>query len=435
MEGRRRRAIAIGLAVALAAVLFAGCHDLRRGEDGDFRAQVRAYLGDAKWKKHAEPLRLEREAAEASLSLARTFLLANQKPTGNFNYEYDFVAKKFNEDDNQVRQAGALWSLALIHLSAPDDGLRAGIEKGLAFFAASSVDGPTPGTRVIAYGKDANTSTGTVALAGLTIVDYLRSNPPIDAARRAALEAQLDGYLKLLAWLQLPDGHFASKYRLASKTKNKGSSPYYDGETLLCLTKAAKYLGRADLRPVVEKAAPVLARDYTVGAWGKEKEDSDKTKQFYQWGSMAFWEYQDAGWKDADLLGDVLLLLAHWQVRTHKVVGRMRNTGYAIEGLAHAYALAEKRGDQAATAELRYAIDTILRRLITWQVGGPLASECAFLVSHPTTDPLAVGGFMNAKDAAPLRIDVTQHTAHAIILALKYVYPGKPPAPATTPGT
>jgi UDP-N-acetylmuramoyl-tripeptide--D-alanyl-D-alanine ligase len=433
MGGRRHRAVAVAIA-ALAAAWIAGCHDFQGSAGGDFKAQVRGYLKDAKWKSRTDPLRLDRAAAERSLALARTFLLANQKPEGNFNYEYDFVQKTFTEGDNQVRQAGALWSLALIHLASPAEDVRAGIEKGLAFFAGASVDGPTPGTRVIAYRKDANTSTGTVALVGLTLVDYLRSSPPIDPAHRAQLEAQLDGYLKFLAWTQLPDGHFASKYRLASKTKNKGSSPFYDGETLLCLTKAAKYLGRADLRPVVEKAAPALARDYTVGAWATEKKDAEKTKQFYQWGSMAFWEYQDAGWKNADLLGDTLLLLAHWQVRTHKIVGRMRNTGYAIEGLAHAYALAEKRGDKAAASELRYVIDTILRRLITWQVGGPLAAECPFLAGHPTTDPLAVGGFMNSKDDPPLRIDVTQHTAHAIILGLKYVYSGNAPTPAPGQG-
>jgi hypothetical protein len=55
-------------------------------------------------------------------------------------------------------------------------------------------------------------------------------------------------------------------------------------------------------------------------------------------------------------------------------------------------------------------------------VGGPLAAENPYLAAHPTDDPLAVGGVMNAASEPPLRIDVAQHQMHAVILALQHVY-------------
>ena len=421
-------ALVVLLAIAVGGGTFA--YFRRPHVERDFPGAVRDYLAHAKWKSRGEALHLDRKTLEASLAKAQDFLVANQKPDGNFNYEYDWVAKKMTEGDNQVRQAGALWSLALLYQHAPSDATRQAVERGLAFFFKATVPGKQPGMLLVAYRNDAQTSTGTVALLGLTMVDYLHANPPMEPARRQELEEKLDGYLKYLAWMQNADGHFASKYKLAAREKIKTRSPYYDGETLLCLTKAAKYLNRTDLRPAIEKAAPVLARDYALPIWNDPK-NAQETKQFYQWGSMAFWEYQDAGWPNGGFLGDVLLVMAHWLVHTHKVAARAFNTGYAVEGLAHAYHLADKRGDKAAADDMRWAIDTVFNRLLAWQVGGPLASKDPFLVDHPTTDPLALGGFQNGKDKPPLRIDVTQHTAHAIVLGLRYIYGGDQAAGGT----
>ena len=137
---------------------------------------------------------------------------------------------------------------------------------------------------------------------------------------------------------------------------------------------------------------------------------------------MAFWEYQDAGWKNADVFGDYVVALAWWMIHTHHTLQRPRNTAYAYEGIIQAWRLANTRKQQDAVDDLSYTIDRALYKLTSWQVGGPLQSENAFLKAHPTDDPLAVGGVMNHKAEAPLRIDVAQHQMHAVILALEYVY-------------
>ncbi len=63
----------------------------------------------------SEKKKLTPHILDMSLELGREFLLNNQKEEGSFTYKYNFITKKFSSSDSQVRQAGALWGLSLIH--------------------------------------------------------------------------------------------------------------------------------------------------------------------------------------------------------------------------------------------------------------------------------------------------------------------------------
>ena len=429
MPGTRSSSVAAWISV-LALVLFAAYWGIEEMEDperpgveasDDFASWVREELDSRTWRFFPvyRP-RLTRRVLEESLALGTDFIINNQLPEGNFHYEYDWITGEQNPSDNQVRQAGALWGIALIHQDRPAERTRAALESGLEFFYRHAQDGPG-GSLLVAYPRERRCSTGTVALVAMAIVEYLRSGDEIAPERRAELDGRLDRYLAFLVSQQMDNGHFSSSYTLRTGQRRTRSSPYYDGETLLCLIKAAKYLGKTHLLPVIQRAARAMAQTYTREAW-REDADSDRTKGFYQWGSMSFWEYQDAGWPDGELYADLTLMLAHWMVRTHRTLSRSRNTAYAMEGLSHAYQIAQSRRDRRAASELRQVIDKALYKLMTWQVGGPLAAENRLLRENPTNDPLALGGFMNHRRRAPLRIDVTQHQTHAMILALRYVF-------------
>lgn len=387
---------------------------------GDFHGRIKAELARRHWKDYQD-YKMEMSLAEMKKSLAMgvDFLLANQKPEGNFNYLYDWINKKQDPSDNQVRQAGALWGISLIYNDRPSEATQRALDKAFDFFFEHTQVGPD-GSLIVVYPGERDTGSGTVALVAMAIVDYLRVNPPISSQRRSELETKLDGYLKFLVWMQMENGHISKSYDYKRDKRIEFSSPYYDGETLLCLTKAAKYLNRGHLIPVIERAAAAMARTYAF-AW-QDDGKPDRTKGFYQWGSMSFWEIQDAGWKDGELYADLTLMLANWMIRTHRTLSRARNTAYAHEALTHAYQIAEKRGDKRAASELRRTVDQAMLKLCSWQVNGPLADRNSFLRDNPTDDPLARGGFMNHRSEAPLRIDVTQHQSHAMILALRYVY-------------
>ena len=244
----------------------------------------------------------KRSMLDESLQLGCDYIAANQKEdTGNFNYQYYFVKRKMDQDDSPVRQAGFLWGMTLCFQSQPNNGLyRASVEKGFAFFQDHVIDGPVPGSRMIEYPSFDESQSGVNALYGLALIDYLRTirdNPfleaddSIEAARISIrdLEDQLAMTIRFLKYMQNSDLHFSEAYNFKDEEKSRLSSPYYDGETLLCLVKAAKYMEDEygdSLIPIIEEAAPVLAKSYTLDVWRGDTHDSDQTKGFYQWSGM-----------------------------------------------------------------------------------------------------------------------------------------------------
>jgi hypothetical protein len=363
--------------------------------------------------------KLTRDLLGRSLALDARFLLAHQKPAGNFDYEYDFETKRISADDNEVRQAGALWGLALLYANQPDATLEAGIERGLAFFAEQSRK--IRKRRCVAYGGASHGSTGTIALLALAYIDYLRAQPaqPANAERNAVHRARLAEYLKQLASSVRADGLWHGNYAVDGCTPEGDASPYADGEALLALVKAVKYLGFAELQPTLLRAA-AAGRELNIEQALAKDADSDTTKGYYQWSSMAFYELAQSDMPNGASYGDTVLRLADWMIDVHGTLWRLRNTGYAYEGIIHAYELAQQRKDAARVAKYGCVIDVGLSRLLSWQVGGPLASSFA---ARAAADPLALGGAMNEVRDSVLRIDVTQHQAHATLLALRFVYP------------
>jgi len=389
--------------------------------DGDASADPRTRL----------QLKIDADTLNEARGLGCAFLENWQLDAGNFRYMYDWVEKTWVEDDHQVRQAGSLWGVGTCYRHEPKAETKAVLDKGLKFWFDNTIPGPEEGTLMMKYPGDHWLHSGTVALVALAMIEYLKTEAELDAEYKKELETKLDGYMKFLVWMQRDNGHIADRFDHRSGRSRDRSSPYYDGETLLAMTKAARQLGMKDLVPVIERAAPAMAKTYTIESWKKDR-DSNQTKGFFQWGSMSFAEYYQAGWKDKELFGDVGLSLGFWMIHTHRTLSRRRNHAYAVEGIIANWRIANMRGDVPAQTDLLYTLDRSLHKLFSWQIGGPLASKNKWLGEQGKDDPLAIGGIMNArkpsgadvkKDVShQLRIDVTQHQMHATTMALEHVY-------------
>ncbi len=405
---------ALLLAACLAAAA-AGCAG-RSGSQAEPRPEVEKGRCSA----------LTRETLDASLALGTRYFLNHQRPDGRFSYIYDWVARSFIPGDSQVRQAGAAWGLATIHQDRPNPEVAAALEKSLAFFEAHSRTMPG-GERYVAYpvaaarrrevGRQPG-SLGTVALVALAHVDYLRRAEHLDESAAARYSGHLSQYLSFLVAARTADGRFHSSYDSRNGAPEGPPSPYFDGESLLALVKAAKYLGRDDLRPFVLAAADAGYRANVVEARERDP-DSKVTKGYYQWSSMAYFELATSGWPETEKYGGWLIELADWMIDVHRTLERTRNTAYAYEGIVPAYRMAEIRGDVAHMEKFGCTIEQGLAKLTSWQVGSPIAND--FISARATrADPLALGGVQNHRAESPLRIDVVQHQMHAVILARRY---------------
>jgi UDP-N-acetylmuramoyl-tripeptide--D-alanyl-D-alanine ligase len=357
------------------------------------------------------------------VQLGSKFLVTHQRPPGNFDYLYDWKTKQYAKDDNDVRQAGALWGLALLAQVDPaitaQPGLRPALEKGLRFWddraRTTSTGGRFPVYPFPTEADEADTGgIGTASLVTLAVIDYVRGLPPEEKDTIAAWRAKADAYIAFLVASRDREGLWRGSYRYDGGTAIGKRSPYSDGEGLLALTKAMKYLDREDLLPIVKQAAEAGYRINVQDAL-KADADSDTTKGFYQWSSMAYYELATSRWAGDFPYGEWLFRLADWMLDVHRVLERPRNTGYAYEGLVSAYAWAKQVNDGRAP---RYAcaIQRGLSGLLAWQIGHPRASALG-----PADDPAALGGVQNHKAEPALRIDVVQHQMHATTLALEHL--------------
>ena len=358
-----------------------------------------------------------------SLKLGTQFLLNHQKPEGNFTYTYDWCKRTYEPGDNQVRQAGVTWGLALIYNNSPNPEVGAAVEKAMDFFARNSKL-TLDGQRYVTYPGEKVGRIGTVALCALAHIDYLRAaKSQIPKEKFQIYRQHLNEYLEFLITARIRTGPTAGlwhkKYSIADGQPYGKSSPYFDGESLLALIKAAKYMGRKDLQPIIIASADA-GYHHNIQEALQEDPDSSITKGYYQWGSMIFFEIATSGWGNTEKYGDYAIDLANWMIDVHKTLSKPRNTAYAYEGIIHAYQLAVQRKDTEHIEKFARVIETGLKQLTSWQVGSPLMN--GFIRSHPTDDSLAIGGVQNHRREPSLRIDVTQHQMHAVILARRYVY-------------
>lgn len=360
---------------------------------------------------------LNREILNDSLDLGTEFLLNNQLEEGNFNYEYNYLSGKLTDDDNQVRQAGALWGISLIHRYDPTQETLDAILKGLEFFDGISKT-TSNGGKYVVYPDGNSGKSGTIALITLSLIELLNSD--FDLPNREHYLEELNSYLTFLMTLRREDGLFHSKFSYEDGTASGDPSPYVDGEGLLAMVKAAKFSGYNNLKPLIFESAEEMQK-VNVDEALKENPDSDTTKGYFQWGIMSYFEIATTEWENISKFDEQSIELAYWMIDVHKTLDRSRNTAYAYEGIISAYELAKLSKDRKASRYFKSVIDEGLYKLTSWQVGSMIENEYIQNVAD-SSDQLSLGGVMNLKNEPLLRIDVTQHQMHSVILALEYVY-------------
>jgi hypothetical protein len=362
----------------------------------------------------SQPLQLNQAVLDRAIDLAGNYLLTSQKEDGNFVYEYNFLTHQTSTEDNQVRQAGALWGLALIHKEQPSPRTFLALERGFRFFKTHSH--LIQDARYIVYPGEKSGSLGTIALVALALMDFI---PTIQEKKiKEQYKDDLKQYLSFLLLARQKEGQFYSSYDLKTGRTFGDPSPYFDGEALLALTKAVRHSGFKQWESLVLESASKMYQTHVREALKKDA-DSSITKGFYQWGSMAFFEIYAARWKNHQQFGRYVVDLAHWMIDVHQILKRPKNTAYAYEGLCCALEIARLENNEQAAQNITNVIDRGLFKLISWQKGSPLEIEFLKRVS----DPKALGAVINGEHDPALRIDVTQHQLHAMILARRYLYP------------
>ena len=409
------------LSICISCHLFAQANSFASLEETTKELQPYTLM-DA-WQHEIQTPPLTREILMQSLEAARAYYLNQQKTDGNFKYLLDLSDGKTSDDDNQVRQAGAIWGLSCLNRDFFNEPTRRALLLGFDFFIRNIKTLPT-GETVIVYPGEKNLNSGTVALFCLALTDFLAGQDKyLDQNTKDKYRRILFTHLQFLRTMELDDGSWSRAYELSSGIRKPVPSSYYDGEALLAYCKAARLYNRKDLIRRINFALPRLIHRYTVQTWQPDG-DQDLTKGFYQWGSMAFAEYVEAGWEPhAKLAADAAMALAWWQIDENQLEAKKANVAYAVEGLAATWRIARMTKREAEEKRLKSVIDTIMGKLILCQYKGPFMQYNPYLMSLKNVVPEAYGGITAAQNSPFVRIDNVQHQVHATLLMLEYLYP------------
>jgi len=375
---------------------------------------------------------------QLGLSLGSQFLVRSQQAAGNFHYEYNWLSQAEVDDDSAVRQAGTLWVLTLLHVDQPKSERTPAIRKAFQYFDKHSAEF-SGGLRKVIYPGQKSQNLGAVALLALAHIEVLRRPEVLESAKeKQLLETHLAGYLKTILAARTHKNNFHKNY---DNTTGKHFGPpwaFYDGQSLLALVKAAKYLGHDHLWPHIKASADagwrqnvLLSLEANKKGRHSKKEVRKRLGRYYQWGSMSWYEL--LGTKDADFTkySDRMLRCAHWALGRSKRASKGQASrrkhpdaakGFAFEGLIPAFVTAVQQGDQHLTQELGCAIRKGVENLHSRQVGHTKASALAELFKKPgdvelCDDPRAQGGVQSLQSSPTLRIDTTQHQLHALLMA------------------
>ena len=409
------------LSICISCHLFAQANSFASLEETTKELQPYTLM-DA-WQHEIQTPPLTREILMQSLEAARAYYLNQQKTDGNFKYLLDLSDGKTSDDDNQVRQAGAIWGLSCLNRDFFNEPTRRALLLGFDFFIRNIKTLPT-GETVIVYPGEKNLNSGTVALFCLALTDFLAGQDKyLDQNTKDKYRRILFTHLQFLRTMELDDGSWSRAYELSSGIRKPVPSSYYDGEALLAYCKAARLYNRKDLIRRINFALPRLIHRYTVQTWQPDG-DQDLTKGFYQWGSMAFAEYVEAGWEPhAKLAADAAMALAWWQIDENQLESKKANVAYAVEGLAATWRIARMTKREAEEKRLKSVIDNIMGKLILCQYKGPFMQYNPYLMSLKNVVPEAYGGITAAQNSPFVRIDNVQHQVHATLLMLEYLYP------------
>ena len=409
------------LSICISCHLFAQANSFTSLEETTKELQPYTLM-DA-WQHEIQTPPLTREILMQSLEAARAYYLNQQKTDGNFKYLLDLSDGMTSDDDNQVRQAGAIWGLSCLNRDFFNEPTRRALLLGFDFFIRNIKTLPT-GETVIVYPGEKNLNSGTVALFCLALTDFLAGQDKyLDQNTKDKYRRILFTHLQFLRTMELDDGSWSRAYELSSGIRKPVPSSYYDGEALLAYCKAARLYNRKDLIRRINFALPRLIHRYTVQTWQPDG-DQDLTKGFYQWGSMAFAEYVEAGWEPhAKLAADAAMALAWWQIDENQLEAKKANVAYAVEGLAATWRIARMTKREAEEKRLKSVIDNIMGKLILCQYKGPFMQYNPYLMSLKNVVPEAYGGITAAPNSPFVRIDNVQHQVHATLLMLEYLYP------------
>jgi hypothetical protein len=174
-----------------------------------------------------------REQIKRAIALAGGYLERSCGPDGKFVYEVDINTGKQSSSYNVIRHAGAMYALAMLNQSTPDQKAVVAMRHAASFMRNNYIGaGVRPGQLAVwsePKGTRTEAELGATGL-GLVALSEVRKVAPGEVSLK-----ELQKLGRFLLFLQRKDGSFVLAYRPDAGPVEYLHSPFYSGEAALGL--------------------------------------------------------------------------------------------------------------------------------------------------------------------------------------------------------
>ncbi len=329
------------------------------------------------------------------------WIVAAQEENGHFGYEYLPYEDEYLEDDNMVRQGGALYALSEVYKkqTVKDPSIANTIERSIAYFESHS-DARDEDVENFLCIKNSSFTTscdlGSTALALLGILNYVAALPE----KTEQYNNLIEKYVTYLIKAKFPDRGFSNKYNTNSGF-SKEESPFYNGEAMLTLVRYYQYKESDDVKKILQDSFEYLS--------AKEEYETP----LYLWIMAALKDMQKLWPSDeyVEYAKDFTDFRLNQMQYRHNI-----NHNYCapVEGLASAYSILEGNGSADYLLRLNNELEFWLKKSTRLQLGDSdiyrvVKENNNLAIKKLPNSNLAKGGFLTGEDELTQRIDFTQH--------------------------
>lgn len=373
-------------------------------------AAIGSYITRTYGLVHQQPL-TETDLRERIHS-GKGWLITAQEPSGHFKYEYVPFEDEYLEDDNIVRQAGALFALGEIVRKSTEEerALKETIQNSIAYFeilTQEDIDRETDTKFACPVINEVSTTCllGAASLAVTGMLGYIERYPE----EWSTHEDRIESYIVYILSTQKDNGGFYDRHRIGAHTQSENESAFSNGEALLALVRYYQKNPREDVKDAIDRAFTYL-------------ESVEYDTALYLW-IMAALKDMNALWPN-DAYTTYGKAFTDWRIsRASRFRTTQRNYCAYIEGVASAYTLLEDTLTREERETLKNEIDywntknSFLQIDATdrYRVNQTENSLTLALLENPE---LALGGFLTAEDELTQRIDFTQHCLNTYLQTL-----------------
>lgn len=356
------------------------------------------------------PNAVSREGLDAAIARLAEYMAYRQKETGLFSYEYQPSHDAYSDEDNLVRQVGAVVAMAVHARYSGKQASLGAADLGIRYHLKGLTEIPDVDNAAFIATADGQNKLGVTALLALATAEHP------DAASFEALRRKL---INAMLWLQRPSGMFVTAFPPAIQIN---AQEYFPGEALLAMARAYEHEPSAAILEAFDRAinfyrgyfrgvsspafVPWQVQAYaTMARQTKRKDYRNYVFELTDWLAARQLDKSNCRWPD--LWGGI----AAYQPGRAGVA-----TASYLEGFADALALARAVGDDDRADRYEHTVRAAARFVMQLQV----RPEEAYFIRSPQD---AIGGIRAAPALDLLRIDHAQHALIALIKTRQALFP------------